>query len=312
MTTQDFYFCTISLPNPHFKVPENRHQRRQNASTTEQQQQQQQQPTAVSPPRKNVSKEEGSDKYHYYGVYRGLSITNLVARTRGHHDNTRSGLKIIQSYFNNNRTDDQLEFPPLGQAQQQQEQEQQPEAQQEWNLASQMKNMVCSFSCNKRQHLTHHSLIGGWNQEADNVRNCQVRRVRVEQLNNGWLHPRLRLLVDPWLAKANWTSQKRTHPRRASTRSMWRANARSAWRLVAMGLASANDASRLELCQSWRWIPRVASKNGKANWKGRTTEIWAFDESHQWNLVKFSHDWNFGLVKPPTELQIIQLLHTTA
>jgi len=124
------------------KVPENRHQRRQNASTTEQQQQQQQQPTAVSPPRKNVSKEEGSDKYHYYGVYRGLSITNLVARTRGHHDNTRSGLKIIQSYFNNNRTDDQLEFPPLGQAQQQQEQEQQPEAQQEWNLASQMKNMV--------------------------------------------------------------------------------------------------------------------------------------------------------------------------
>ena len=138
----------LFLRNPIFQVPENRHQRRQNASAAEQQQQQ---PTAVSPPRKNVSKEEGSDKYHYYGVYRGLSITNLVANTRGHRDNTRSGLKIIQSYFNNNRTDDQLEFPPLGQAAQaaaqaaQATNAQQQETQQEWNLASQMKNMVCYF-----------------------------------------------------------------------------------------------------------------------------------------------------------------------
>ena len=121
-----------------FKVPENRHQRRQNATAPEQ-------AVVVSPPRKNVSKEEGSDKYHnlfavshhrHFGGYVKTHIHSHIPSKP--YVNSASGLKIIQSYFNGQtRTDDPIDFPPLGNTTQE-------TSSQEWNLASQMKNMVNS------------------------------------------------------------------------------------------------------------------------------------------------------------------------
>ena len=121
-------------------MPENRHQRRQNAAT------EQAAPNAVSPPRKNVSKEEGSNSYQTSGhVTNHVTMDGPFKRPAPplfpNNFNHFSGLKIIQSYFNGQRTDDPLDFPPLGE----QPANQVPaESGNQWNLASQMKNMVIS------------------------------------------------------------------------------------------------------------------------------------------------------------------------